>query len=124
MKHKIRAKHYLRYSDDFIILSDSKDYLLEMIAYIQLFLNEKLALSLHKNKVIIRKVSSGIDFVGYIVFPKYIKIRTKTLRRIKRKVFSDEISEQSFSSYLGVLSHSCSHQISGELRNYRYLKAL
>ena len=80
------------------------------------FLKEKLLLSLHPNKIIIRKFIQGIDFLGYIIFPHFTLLRTKTRRRIlknikilKVKYDNKEISEkffrQSLVSYLGILKH-------------------
>jgi retron-type reverse transcriptase len=51
MKQGLRVKHYIRYTDDFIILSEDKKYLDELLPPIEEFLRTKLKLSLHENKV-------------------------------------------------------------------------
>ncbi|HEY4484365.1 MAG TPA: reverse transcriptase/maturase family protein [Candidatus Paceibacterota bacterium] len=128
MKHDIRVKHYLRYTDDFVVVSDNKEYLGELIPLISNFLREKLALSLHPNKVTIRKFHQGIDFLGYVILPHYRQLRTKTKKRIFNKIFrrvlekkqgliSDETLKQSLQSYLGVLGHANSYKLSQELIN-------
>ena len=49
VKHKLKIKHYLRYTDDFIIVANSESCLKNLINPIQSFLKNKLALSLqHK----------------------------------------------------------------------------
>jgi len=62
IKHTVKAKHYLRYSDDFIIVHHDLEYLINLITKIGTFLSEKLCLRLHPKKVFIRKYSQGIDF--------------------------------------------------------------
>ena len=100
VKHKLKVKHYLRYTDDFMILHQNKNYLKELLPEIAEFLREKLKLNLHPNKVFIRKLSQGIDFLGYVVLPYHKILRTKTKKRIFKKV-----SDKNLQSYLGVLKH-------------------
>lgn len=101
VKHALKVKYYFRYADDFVILSTSKEQLEKTKWQMSEFLNESLRLELHKDKVFIRKVSQGIDFLGYVILPHSIVLRTKTKRRVLKKVNSQNIS-----SYLGVLSHA------------------
>ena len=122
VKHTLREKYYLRYCDDFLMLSSDKNHLNSRIHLIQKFLSQKLRLRLHPKKVIIRKFSRGIDFLGYITIPQYTIIRTKTRRRIfrriqlkKAKLKMGALSPKSFSlslhSYLGMLRHCRGHKI-------------
>lgn len=128
VKHQLKVKYYLRYADDFIFLSPDKEYLKSLIPLIEKFLNEVLDLEIHPQKIIFRKFTSGIDFLGYIIFPKYILPRTKTKRRLIKKIRlriqefkSGEITEDrlnsTIQSYLGYLSHSNSHKFQKELLN-------
>jgi len=116
VKHELKAKYYLRYCDDFIILGESEKELAKLIPQIGNFLNQKLKLKLHPNKVIIRKHGQGIDFLGYVALPYHRVLRTKTKRRMIRKVkqkhkemkagnVSKEHFQASSQSYLGVLGH-------------------
>ncbi len=116
VKNEVKAKYYLRYCDDFIILNENKEYLKNLISKIDKFLKEKLKLNLHPNKISIRKFHQGIDFLGYVVLPHYIVLRTKTKRRMFRRLsekYNDlqsgkvkkETFEQSLQSYLGILKH-------------------
>lgn len=100
IKHMIKARFYLRYCDDFVIVHRDRKFLEGSLEKIETFLREKLQLELHPNKIEIRKVSQGIDFLGYVVLPHAIVLRTKTGKRIMRKV-----NEKNIQSYLGVLSH-------------------
>ncbi|TSC91621.1 MAG: RNA-directed DNA polymerase (Reverse transcriptase) [Parcubacteria group bacterium Licking1014_17] len=106
VKHHLKLKFYLRYCDDFIILSEDKNYLYELSFLVGNYLNNILQLNLHPQKIIIRKYRQGIDFLGYIVRPYCVNLRTKTRRRILKKVNTDNLQ-----SYLGVLKHCCGYNI-------------
>lgn len=122
IKHELKVKYYLRYADDFVILSCSND-LNQWIKKIELFLWNGLRLKLHPEKVILRKLDWGIDFLGYIVLPHYILPRTKTKKRIFKKLKSVICSNdshhfnQSLQSYLGYLSHANSFKLTQKLKN-------
>jgi hypothetical protein len=120
IKHKLKIKYYLRYCDDFIILDNNRENLENLIVQIQFFLDCKLSLKLHPNKIIIRKLCSGIDFLGYIILPHYIVPRSRTVRRIFRnlakKVKSDpQKADASLQSNLGYLAHANAHKTSKTL---------
>lgn len=122
VKHKLKTKYYLRYADDFIILDTSLDTLFYCFKTLKQFVESNLLLSIHPNKIITRKLAWGIDFCGYIVLPHYILPRTKTKRRIIKKVLANNISNQALQSYLGYFSHAKSFKICQELRNLFWLK--
>jgi len=111
VKHKLKIKYYIRYCDDFVIVSKNKRFLELLISQIALFLMNKLGLSLHPRKVEIRKISQGIDFLGYVVLPHYKVLRTNTKKRILRLSKSDNFKEETKQSYLGVLSHCRGYKI-------------
>jgi len=128
VKQELNIKHYLRYTDDFIVVAGNKSDLENLIAPIRSFLSGKLALELHPKKIIIRKFHQGIDSLGYVVLPHYRLLRTKTRQRIfkkiekrvkehKKGITSQETLEQSLQSYLGVLSHADTYKLEQELKN-------
>jgi len=121
LKHDLKIRYCLRYADDFIILDNSKVKLLHYINIMKSFLDESLKLELHPKKVIYRKLSWGIDFCGYIVLPHYMLPRTKTKRRIVKKVTNETISTQALDSYVGYLSHAKSYKIQQVLKNIYFL---
>src|SRR3990167_7492065 len=86
MKHKLKAKYYIRYADDFVILSTNKSHLLEIVRYIALFLREELKLSLHPDKVYIKTYTSGVDFLGWVHFSDHRVLRTTTKKRMFRNL--------------------------------------
>ena len=128
IKHKLKVKNYCRYTDDFVIVSDNSEYLKALLPNIESFIEKELKLKLHLEKVSIRKHQQGVDFLGYVVLPHYRLVRTKTGKRIFKKLREKvcdykkgEISKktlfQSINSYLGVLSHANSYKLQNKLKN-------
>lgn len=126
VKHCLRVKYYIRYCDDFVVLDHDPHYLLELAFKINEFLEEHLTLSLHPNKITLRKYRQGIDFLGYVILPYHRVIRTKTRKRVTNKIISkreesddnlisQESLRQSLSSYLGILKHCKGYELENEL---------
>lgn len=116
VKRELRVKYYVRYADDFIILDTEKERLEKLVPVLNNFLETRLKLKLHPNKIFIRKIHQGVDFLGAIVFPTHIILRTKTKNRMFRKIKARKkelkaglIDKKSFSqslqSYFGMLTH-------------------
>src|SRR3989338_5009433 len=86
VKHKIKAKYYLRYVDDFVILHNSKEQLITWKEEIDIFLKNELKLELHPDKSRIILLSKPIPFVGFRIF-NYFKLLKKFNRNnIQRKL--------------------------------------
>ena len=64
VKHKLKAKCYIRYADDFVILSQSKTKLENYLQCIGIKLRKDLKLEIHPNKIFIKTIASGVDFLG------------------------------------------------------------
>lgn len=128
MKKELKIENYVRYTDDFIAVSESEDFLKELILKIQDFLRSNLNLELHPSKVTIGKYHRGVDFLGYVSFPHYRSLRKRTEKRMVRKLderivmfrrgeISEENLKQTLNSYLGVLSHATARRLSRDLSN-------
>lgn len=102
-KHTLKAKYYIRYCDDFTIVLDEVEKAKIFISKIEKFLEANIRLSLHKDKVIVRPYKQGVDFLGYVLLPHHRILRTKTKRRIMRKIVND--NNESLQSYFGILKH-------------------
>ncbi|MCP4107237.1 MAG: reverse transcriptase [Desulfobacteraceae bacterium] len=63
-KHRLKAKYYMRYCDDMVLLSSHKEELEEWEEQIRIFLAEHLHLELNERRKLCL-VSDGIDFLGY-----------------------------------------------------------
>lgn len=64
IKHELGVEAYIRYMDDFVILSPDKEQLRSWLARIEQFLREELKLEFNP-KTTILAAKNGIDFVGY-----------------------------------------------------------
>jgi len=53
MKHGLKVKNYVRYTDDFAIVVEDRDCLEKLLPEIEFFLKEKLLLDLHPKKIIL-----------------------------------------------------------------------
>lgn len=119
VKHTLKVKYYFRYADDFVILDNDSLVLEKYETEIRKFLQDNLLLKIHENQILIRKINQGIDFLGYVILPHTLILRTKTKNRIFKKMLDakkvDEKFFQSLDSYLGVLKHCKSAQIKKEL---------
>ena len=104
VKHKLKVKWYIRYADDFAIISSDKKELENHLFCIRGFLGQTLKLSLHPDKVSVTTLASGIDFLGWVHFPDHRVLRTATKRRMLKR-FCAYPNNQTFQSYLGLLSH-------------------
>lgn len=116
VKRRMRTKYYVRYADDFVLLSQSKEELEKSLIELNIFLNLELKLELHQGKVFLRKFHQGVDFLGYVIYPHHKILRTKTKKRICRKIqlgrtemrrgiIEPDKFKSSLQSFLGLLKH-------------------
>jgi hypothetical protein len=70
VKQTLRARCYLRYLDDFVLLHDDPGWLADARARCRDFLGG-LRLRLHPRKAVIARVEDGTRFLGYRVFPTH-----------------------------------------------------
>lgn len=126
VKRGLSVKCFVRYADDFIIISRDKIHLESLIPILEGFLKNHLLLQLHPHKIHIKKWTQGIDFLGYVLFPHHIVLRATTKRRILKNIrynyqlFLDgsldaELLEMSIQSYLGILKHCRGNGIRKEI---------
>ena len=111
VKHKVKAKQYIRYADDFVILSRDKEWLESILPKVRAFLQDKLCLTLHPSKVSIGTIASGIDFLGWVHFSDRSVLRTTTKRRMLRRAGGLEEDSPTVQSYLGMLGHGNAHKL-------------
>lgn len=116
VKHVLKEKYYIRYCDDFIILGVDHEHLAGLVPEIGNFLLNHLKLSLHPRKVEIRKLSEGIDFLGYVTLPHHRVLRTKTKKRMFKKIrLRDGREELRSQSYIGMLKHCSGHRLEQQI---------
>lgn len=120
VKHRMKEKYYLRYCDDFALLSEDRGKLVEKIPMIRAFLSERLKLELHPKKIFIKTIASGADFLGWVHFSDRRIPRTTTKRRMLNRI-KVHSTEATLNSYLGLLKHGRTEKLKQELVKEFYL---
>ncbi|MBI5221177.1 MAG: group II intron reverse transcriptase domain-containing protein [Candidatus Magasanikbacteria bacterium] len=120
MKHQLKAKFYIRYADDFVILSDDKEHLEDLVINIKIFVSEKLKLILHPQKIFIKTIASGMDFLGWVIWSNHKILRSTTRRRLFVGLKNNP-TEERLQSYLGLLKNGEGFKIRQELINNFWL---
>ncbi len=110
VKRKLKVKYYIRYADDFVIFGQDKTYLQNLILEISMFLERELKLTLHPNKVFVKTLASGVDFLGWVNFPTHRILRTSTKKRMIKRLNKNQ-SKETKASYLGLLSHGNTYKL-------------
>jgi len=110
IKQELQVKYYIRYGDDFVIISDNKKHLNHLLFKIRRFLKNELKLALHENKIFIKTHASGLDFLGWIHFPYHRQIRTTTKRKVIKRLKSYP-RRQTIISYRGLLSYGNTYKL-------------
>lgn len=118
IKHVLKQKYYIRYADDFVIMNMDKEELAEILPKIVEFLKKYLKLSLHPDKVFIKTIASGIDFLGWVHFPKHRVLRTKTKRRMFTRLEDMSYRSEVVYSYLGLLKHGNANKLRRKIEEF------
>jgi RNA-directed DNA polymerase len=118
-KHKLQARHYVRYVDDFVLLHESTQWLNGAREYIEAWLPDRLHLHVNPSKTILQPIDRGIDFVGQVIKPWRRVTRKRTLNDAMSRVSTmpaDELYEAA-NSYFGLLRQTKSHHSRTRLAN-------
>jgi len=110
VKHKFKARYYIRYADDFVIMSENRRWLKSLVPAMGSFLANKLQITLHPGKVFIKTLASGVDFLGWVHFPYYRVLRTATKCRMLSRI-AEHPTNETLQSYLGLLTHGDTYKI-------------
>jgi hypothetical protein len=79
VKHTLKAKRYVRYVDDFVLVHHDRAQLETWLAQIEQFLRDKLRLAL-KPDIRLRPLRAGIDFLGYVIYPTHTRVRRRVVK--------------------------------------------
>lgn len=111
-KDVLRLPYYVRYMDDFIIVVPDKDEARRIFVLIQRFVEKRLNLRLNP-KSHIMPASRGVDFCGYVIYPRELRLRTRSknhLRKIERDfengIDNAERHDRRVRSWLGHARHA------------------
>ncbi len=117
IKYQLWFYYYGRYVDDFVILNQDKEKLLETIPKIRDFLKEKLKLTLHPKKIYLQEIKKWVLFLGSYIKPYRTYVRRRTIGKFYQKI--QEINQtkdkekilSTINSYLWICSHHKSYRI-------------
>lgn len=117
IKHELGVRFYIRYMDDFIILSEDPEELREILKKVEIFLRDRLHLRLNPKTTMIA-AKNGVDFVGYRHFPSFKIIRKSATRRLKKLMHAfetgevdEELFDNSIKSRLGYMKHADTYNL-------------
>lgn len=85
-KHRLGARRYIRYVDDFLFLHESADWLNAVLANVTEFLPSRLGVRLNPRKTILQPIDRGVDFVGHVIKPWCRSMRRRTVSEASRRV--------------------------------------
>jgi len=123
-KHELKVKHYIRFMDDFLLLSDSKRQLHDWKHKVKDFINEELKLELHPVKQQIFPTNTGIDFLGYTIWKDHKKLRrrnverfTSRLKKYDKALAITPFTEASLMSWKGYSIHADAFGLTKQLHD-------
>jgi hypothetical protein len=121
IKDTLRARHYIRYMDDFVILSHDHEELRFMLAEIEAFMNDVLALSMNPKTTIVN-TKNGVDFCGYRHFADHKKVRRravknmdKTIKAYRKGRITKARMVKSVASWLGHIGHADTYNLRAKM---------
>lgn len=81
----VKPGGYIRYCDDFVVFENSKKRLGRIKEEIINYLGT-LRLRLHRNKSRVYRVSDGVDFLGFRIFPDHMRVRKRVVKTYRKKL--------------------------------------
>ena len=81
-----KFKYYGRYVDDFVVISNSKQDLINEISIIKKYLSENLQVTLHPKKIYLQHYKKGVTFIGSVIKPNRMYITNKTKGKLYEKL--------------------------------------
>jgi len=129
VKHELKAKRYIRYMDDFVIIHHDKQQLQKWRVAIEHFLYKDLKLKTNsKTQVfpISKNHGRALDFLGYRIYSTHKLLRKCSVNRIKTKlkIFSERYAKHQMSlreikqvitSWLGHAKHASTTNLTKKL---------
>ena len=132
-KEKLRAKYYIRYMDDFMIISHDKDYLETCVEKTVKYI-EGLKFEINRKKTKIYELSEGIEFLGFkykvtetgkvlmLIKPENVKRQRRKLRRLvgksKRGIIPKEKVDESYAAWRNHASKGNTYKLLQRMDEY------
>ena len=126
VKEQLHARYYLRYMDDFLIISDDQEYLSWCRDLMEMYLNS-IGFELNPKKTIIYPLKNGIEFLGFnfkltstgkvlmLIKSSNVKRERRKLRRLvaksKRGGIPQDKVDESYAAWRNHASKGNSYQL-------------
>lgn len=132
IKDELAIKGYIRYMDDFLLFGNDKGELHLLKAKIEIFLARQLRLQLKEKATIIAPVHVGIPFLGFRIFPAYIRLKQenkkRSLKKLRRRleefrqgVISEDKYAQSLMSITGYLKIGKTYHLRRSIYDHAFI---
>jgi len=76
----------VRYADDILIFAKDKKTVGDYKAYATKVLEEELKLKVNKGKTKLTNVHEGVEFLGFVIYEKWLVVNPKRIKRFKDKI--------------------------------------
>lgn len=114
VKEHLQPFAYLRYCDDMVFVHSDEEWLWRCEQRAKQYLSNSLHIELHPQKISLKPWQYGIDWLGAMVYPDRVMMRTTTKRRMKNrlntmienyldKAVDDDLVRSIIASYDGLL---------------------
>jgi retron-type reverse transcriptase len=125
VKESLKVKNYIRYVDDFAFLSDDRQFLADIRLAVESYLST-LRLKIHPIKSQLFETKYGVNFLGFRVFPTFIRVRNQNLRYARKRLSKMQASyvagnitpsaiQQSLQSWAAHLKHGDTYQLRNQI---------
>ena len=116
LKDKYSVRHFYRYCDDGVVLGKTKAelWVIRDIIHERLL---QIALEVKPNERVF-PTAGGIDFLGYVIYPDYVKLRKRIKQKFARKmheVKSKRRQQELKASFYGMAKHACCRNLFNKL---------
>jgi RNA-directed DNA polymerase len=85
-KMKAKGIRIVRFADDILIFAKDKQTAGNYRAYATKVLEEEMLLTVNQEKTCITNVYEGVSYLGFVIYPKYLTVHAKRIKRFKDKI--------------------------------------
>jgi hypothetical protein len=132
VKRELKVKWYGRYVDDFVLMNESKEVLLQQRELVRTYLKEKLELDVHPKKEYLQHYTKGFSFLGSYIKPFRRYINHRTIKSLNILLHSTdwienynfltgsgrEKRDEQITSYLGLMKHFKAYKQTEKLKKF------
>ncbi|MCK6557416.1 reverse transcriptase/maturase family protein [Candidatus Binatia bacterium] len=131
VKEELRVRHYIRYMDDFLLLTPDRAAARDRLKCVRAFLRDRLLLELNPRRVIVAPLSAPCDLLGYVHHADgRVRVRRRSVLRLwrrlpalQRRVVAGEIdratAHASVASWFGLAGHANAFRLSRSIMTRR-----